>query len=161
FNVKLPELNEVRQSLKTSAVTADPKDVLNMFEDIFNGQKPDLTPVKPDSLDLKFKISFDVVLKNKTKAALDFKKTEYDFYIGSEKLISGWTDKSAQNGKASIISVQNEFSSRSLAKSVIDAFKKGKGSYRFVGNTNLKLPDEYMQNTAEMKFDESGTFNLR
>ena len=72
FIVIKPSREEIEAALRRSAkknVSAD--SVQKMFGAIIDGKNP-AKVIDPSELDLKLKVSFDILMKNKTKASLYF-----------------------------------------------------------------------------------------
>ena len=57
------------------------------------------------SLDVPMSISFDVEVRNDTKAQIKFKDLAYDFYINESKVFGGTTGSVVNEGKRSLIRV--------------------------------------------------------
>jgi LEA14-like dessication related protein len=159
-NVKAPTLEEIRQSLiETGKKNLDPKNLLGMFEGLISGR--DTTPdLDLTSIDMPISISFDVELKNNTRARLSCKDLFYDFLINDTKILSGTTGSVRDEGNTSVIRITNTFSSKALGKSVINMFNSRAGSYQLKGFSNIKLPDEVRKDQLKLEFDEKGPFKL-
>ncbi len=160
FKVKKPSLKEVDMALKKSAKKLkDPKKVFGMFNDILSGRKPKKV-INPSDIDLKLKVKFDIVLKNDTKAKLRFNKLNYDFFVNRSRLISGRTTNIKTIGNKSILRVSNEFSSKALSKSILNAFKNMKGNFSLKGYTMIKFPDSVKKEPLKLRFDEKGNLSI-
>lgn len=159
-SIKAPTLAEIKQSLiDTGKKNLDPKNLLGMFEGLISGR--DTTPA-PDlaSLDAPISISFDVEVKNNTKAKLACRDLTYDFFINESKILSGTTGSVREEANASMIRITNTFSSKALGASVAGMFNTRAGSYRLKGFSNIKLPDEIKSSPLKLEFNEKGTFKL-
>jgi hypothetical protein len=66
-----------------------------------------------------------------------------------------------KTGSTTVISVVNEFSSKSLNPSVLAAFKAGTGTFGLSGNTVLQLPPAVLSHPLKLEFREDGRFKLR
>jgi len=141
-NVKAPTLDEIKKSLiETGKKNLDPKNLLGMFEGLISGR--DTTPALDlTSIDVPISISFDVEVKNNTKAKLSCRDLSYDFLVNDTKILSGTTGIVSEEGNASLIRITSTFSSKALGASVVSMFNTRAGSYRLRGFSNIKLPDE-------------------
>ena len=161
FNVIKPTKEDIETALKRSAkknLNAD--SVKKMFEAIIDG-KDTTKVIDPSELDLKLKVNFDILMKNKTKAQLFFNDLNYNFNINASKLVEGYT-KNIQNKQSEyILSVNNEFSSKKLGKAILTAFKNGKGDYSLTGFSMVKLPDKIRKEAVKLNFNEKGILNIK
>lgn len=161
FNVIKPTKEEIEAAIKRSAdknLNAD--SIKNMFGAIIDGKNP-AKVIDPSDLDLKLKVNFDIVMKNKTKANLMFKDLKYSFNVNSSKLVDGLTKDIQNKDGEYILGVNNEFSSKALGESILKAFKEGKGDYTLTGFSNVKLPDKIKKEPMKLNFNEKGVFNLK
>jgi len=165
FSVTLPTEQDVKASLQKAATTAvkslDAKKVQAMFSTILQGGTVPAPVVKPQDIDLKFKVGFDIVLQNEAKAQFDFTSLDFNFQVNSNQLITGAASQVQKTGTTTIIHVVNEFSSKNLNPSVLNAFKTGAGSFSLSGNTVLQLPPTIVNHPLKLEFKEDGNFKLR
>ncbi|MFC1504054.1 LEA type 2 family protein [Spirochaetota bacterium] len=160
FSVKTPELAEVKEALiKTGKKSISPENVLAMFKGITEG-KSVKEVIKPEDIDVKFKVGFDIELKNEARSKLVFRNLQYDFLINAEKLIAGTTTDIKTANNISIIHIENEFSSKSLSKSIASAFKERKGDFSVIGSSTVKLPDAIKKEPLTVSFNESGGLEI-
>jgi hypothetical protein len=161
FKVIKPTKEDIEAAIRRSAkknLKAD--SVKKMFEAIIDG-KDTTKIIDPSELDLKLKVNFDIVMKNKTKANLYFNDLNYNFNINASKLVDGYT-KNIQNKQSEyILIVNNEFSSKNLGKAILRAFKNGKGDYSLTGFSMVKLPDKIRKDALKLNFNENGIFNIK
>jgi len=159
-NVKAPTLDEIKKSLiETGKKNLDPKNLLGMFEGLISGR--DTTPALDlTSIDVPISISFDVEVKNNTKAKLSCRDLSYDFLVNDTKILSGTTGIVSEEGNASLIRITSTFSSKALGASVVSMFNTRAGSYRLRGFSNIKLPDEIKSSPLKLEFNEMGAFKL-
>jgi mannose-1-phosphate guanylyltransferase len=137
FQVEMPSKKDITDSLKKAGKKIrKTKKIQKMFADIIRGKKPKIV-IKPSDLDLKLKIKFDIVLTNDSNFKIKFTKLNYTFNINKTDLINGITNKIKTSGKKSILSVSNEFSSKSIGKSILSAFKKKKGKFLLQGEAKI------------------------
>jgi len=161
FKIEKPNLKEISKSLKRNAIhNIKPKKVFGMFQKLIAGKRTRKI-IDPKKIDIPITVSFDIELKNNTRAKLLFKKLQYTFYINNNKLIQGNTASIKTSGNKSIISIKNKFSSRVLGKSILKTLRQKKGKYSLKGEATLKLPDNISGKPLPMKFDEKGNFNFR
>jgi len=145
--------NAVNKNLNADAIT-------NMFGAILDGKNP-AKVIDPSDLDLKLKVNFDVVMKNKTKAAIFFNDLNYDFKVNSSKLVNGYT-KDIQNKEGEyILSINNDFSSKALGASILKAFKDGKGDFSLTGYSMVKFPDKIKKTPLKLNFNEKGALSIK
>jgi hypothetical protein len=161
FSIAQPTLAEVTSALKKSGKqNIDANKALGMFTDIISGKQPDKV-IDPKSIDLKLKVNFDIELKNDSKAKLSFSSLNYNFAINSSQLVQGNTTKIENRGDKQVLTVSNEFSTRSLAGPVLDALKAKRGAFLVKGATFIKLPDEIKKDPVKLSFSEGGNFDIK
>lgn len=161
FNVIKPSTKDIEDALKKAKkknMNADK--VKDMFGAILDGKNP-AKEIDPTDLDLKLKVNFDIVMKNKTKTNIIFQDLNYNFNVNSSKLVDGYTKDIKNNPGEYILSITNEFSSKALGESIIKAFTKGSGTYTLKGYAMIKLPDKIRKEPVKLTFDEQGEFNLK
>ena len=142
-----------KKNLNTDAIT-------NMFGAIIDGKNP-AKVIDPADLDLKINVNFDVVMKNKTKAAIFFNDLNYDFKVNSSKLVEGST-KDIQNKPGEyILSISNVFSSKALGSAILKAFNEGKGDFTLTGFSMVKFPDKIRKTPLKLNFDEKGVLSIQ
>ncbi len=160
FKIRKPSMSDVNRAIGKSKKDLNSKKVYGMINDIISGKKPKKI-IDPSKLDLKLGVDFDIVLKNNTKAKLEFKSLEYDFYVNSDSLINGKTNKIKNYGNKSILRVSNEFSTMSLSKSILNALYRKKGNYSLKGETSIKLPNSIKRSPVKLIFNEKGLLKIR
>jgi LEA14-like dessication related protein len=160
FSVQEPSLEDVTTALKKAGKNVDPKKAANMISNLISGKKAD-NIIDPASIDLKLKVNFDIELKNDSKAKLLFSSLDYNFFVNSATLVNGNTTKISSKGDKQVLTVANEFSTRSLAGPILAAFKKRQGAFTVKGNTHIKLPDEIKKDPVKLTFSEGGAFELK
>jgi len=160
FAIQKPSLDEIKKALQKSKKNLEPESVMKMFGDVISGKKKAAEALKPEDLDVKLTVSFDIELLNSTAAALDFENMNYDFFVNSSRLVTGTSTNVRRAGMKTVVSIVNSFSSRSLAKSVQDALYSGKGAFGLKGHTFLRLPPSIKKDLLKLTFDESGNFSL-
>lgn len=161
FQVKAPTLADIQASLiETGRKNLNAEKILGMFGDLISGKDPtpalDLT-----SLDVPISMSFDVEVKNNTKAQLKCKDLAYDFFISNSKILAGDTKDIRNEGNLSVIKITNTFSSKALGQSVVNLLTSRKGSFQFKGFSNVKLPDSIKVQPLKLDFNEAGNFTMR
>ena len=165
FTVTLPTEADVKASLKNAATDAikdvDVKKVQGMFTSILQGKPIPAPVIRPDSIDLKFKAGFDIIMENEAKAPLDFTSLKFNFLVNSNVLVQGNTTSIQKTGNTTVLHVENVFSSKNLNPQVLKAFKTGTGAFRLVGSTSLQLPPEVLAHPLQLEFTEDGKFKLR
>lgn len=161
FTVIKPSKAEIEEAIKKAAnknLNADA--ITSMFGAILDGKNP-AKVIDPSDLDLKLKVNFDVVMKNKTKAAIFFNDLNYNFNVNSSKLVDGYT-KDIQNKQGEyILSVNNVFSSKALGASILKAFKDGKGDFALTGFSMVKFPDKIKKTPLKLNFNEKGVLSIK
>lgn len=161
FKVKKPSVDEIKAALikKRSEISAN--DVADMFSGIFSGKAAKKNVINPASIDIPIDVDFDILLKNETKNKLLFKNLDYTFLVAGDSLVKGITKDIRNEGDRSIIRVSNRFSSKSLSKSLLAVFDKGKGEFTLKGSTYLKLPDSVKKDPLKLQFEEKGSFGTK
>jgi hypothetical protein len=161
FTVIKPSKKEVEEAIERSKkknLNADT--ITNMFGAIIDGKNP-VKVIDPSDLDLKLKVNFDVIMKNRTKATLVFQDLNYNFNINESKLVDGYTKDIKNKPGIYTLSVANEFSSKSLGHSVLSAFNKGTGNYTLKGFSMVKFPDKIRKTPIRLNFDEQGVLEIK
>jgi hypothetical protein len=165
FKVTAPTVAEVKQSLEEAAAakvkSLDAQKVWNMFNTMVKGGAMPKPMIKPTDIDLRFKVGFDIVLQNDTKAPLDFKSLQFEFLVNSNPMVKGSTTEIQRNGNTTTLRVVNEFSSKNLTPDVLNAFKTGAGTFTLAGGTTILLPPEVLAHPLQLAFKEDGSFKLR
>ncbi len=159
FKVKMPSKKDITRVLNRERKKLNPGKVYGMFNDILRGRKPKKV-IDPSSLDLPLKVSFDIIMQNKTRAALKFTRLDYTFMVNRSKLVDGKTSAIKNAGNRSVLSIQNSFSTRALSASILKAFRSRRGAFLLRGEALLKLPDVVKKAPLKLKFNETGTFRL-
>lgn len=161
FTVVKPSKADIEAAIKKTAkknLNADA--ITNMFGAIIDGKNP-AKVIDPADLDLKLKVNFDVVMKNKTKAAIFFNDLKYDFKVNSSRLVEGTTKDIKNKSGEYILSIGNEFSSKALGKAILKAFNDGKGDYNLTGYSMVKFPDKIKKTPLKLNFDEKGLLSIK
>ncbi len=161
FKVIKPSKDDIEEAIKKSAqknLNADA--ITNMFGAIIDGKNP-AKVIDPSDLDLKLKVNFDIVMKNKTRANIMFKDLNYNFNVNTSKLVDGFTKDIQNKDGEYILGVNNEFSSKALGKAILNAFNEGKGNYSLTGFSMVKFPDKIKRESLKLNFNEKGVFNLK
>lgn len=163
FQVKAPTLDEIRRSLvDTGKKNLNATNVFNLFEGLISGKKTNPVDVLDlTSLDVPIGISFDVEVKNNTKARLQFQDLSYDFAVNDAKILDGTTGRTVNEGNRSVIRIANTFSSKALGRSVVNFLTNRTGSFQFKGYSSVKLPDEIRTSPLKLAFDEKGQFKIQ
>ncbi len=160
FNVQMPTKKDITDALKRAGKSAaDSGEIFGMFRDILSGKKA-RQPVDPASLDLKLKVNFDIEMKNDTRAELQFRKLDYNFFVNNNRLLDGITTDISNKAGKSLLHIQNEFSTKTMSKSILKAFRNKSGKYQLKGEALLQLPASIKKEPLKLKFDETGSFKL-
>lgn len=161
FSIKKPSLFEIEKNLKSAGESASKsRQIFDMFKTVIDGKKYS-GGLNPQDLDIPLEISFDVILKNKTKARLDFRGLAYDFYLNSEKLLTGETKNILNERNGSTIKISSRISSRALGKSVLNLLQNKEGSYELKGASFIKLPDAIKIEPVKLEINEKGRFSVK
>jgi len=161
FTVIKPSLEDIEAAIKKAQKkNLNAGAIKDMFGAIIDGKNP-AKVIDPSDLDLKLKVNFDVVMKNKTKAAIFFNDLNYDFKVNSSKLVDGYT-KDIQNKPGEyILSINNDFSSKALGSAILKAFKDGKGDYALTGFSMVKFPDKIKKTPLKLNYNEKGVLSIK
>ncbi len=161
FKVKTPTSKEIKNALKRSGLNVFRlKSTSLMVNNLLKGRKPKFN-IKPQDIDLKIKVEFDIQIKNKTRAKLHFEDLEYVFYIDGEQLISGKTNKIKKRRGAYILTISNSFSTKTVGENLRNFFKKRNGEFTLKGHTYLKFPDTIKKDAVKIVFNETGKLKIR
>lgn len=160
FTVKKPSTADIEEALKKARKNLNAESVKNMFGALIDGKSADKI-IDPSELDLKLKVNFDIIMKNKTKAALFFNDLKYDFKVNNSKLVEGLTKDIKNKTGEYILSINNEFSSKALGKSILKAFSDGKGDFALAGYSMVKFPDKIKKTPLKLNFNEKGVLAIK
>lgn len=160
FKVEPPSQQEVSQALQRANLTAAPQRVVNMLNSILSG-RPAEPVIRPEDIDLPFRVSFDIELENQSKAAISFPSLEFTLIVDGVPLVNGRSSEVRTTGTKTVTRVTNTFSSKSLNETIRSAFQRGTGSFRITGQSQLQLPRDVLDRPLALMFNEEGQFNLR
>ncbi len=160
FKVEPPSQQEVTQALQRASISAAPQRVVNMLNNILTG-RPAEPVIRPEDLDLPFRVSFDIELENQSRAAISFPSLEFTLIVDGTALVSGRSSQVNTSGTKTVTRVTNTFSSKSLNESIRNAFQRGTGTFRITGSSSLQLPRDVLDKPLPLQFNEEGQFNLR
>lgn len=158
FKLHMPSMKEVMESLARQGSGVSAGQAYGMLDSLLSG-KSSSSSIDPSKIDIPIKMSFDIVLKNETRAAMNFTNCTYNFFMDGESLITGTTDKTYRRGTTSVIRVMNTFSSRKLSSNIQNALKRSKADYKLQGQAALKLPNSVKKTPLMLNFDENGGLN--
>jgi len=160
FTVTKPSTEDIEAAIKKAKKNLNADAVRNMFGAIIDGKNP-VKVIDPSDLDLKLKVNFDVVMKNKTKAAIFFNDLNYDFKVNKSTLVNGYTKDIKNKPGEYTLSINNDFSSKALGAAVLKAFKDGKGDYSLTGFSMVKFPDKIKKTPLKLNFNEQGIVPIK
>ncbi len=161
FKIEKPSSKEIIKAVKNSGKNINPFKAIKVVDKLLSGKYDEAFKViKPEDLDLGFNVSFKIELKNDTKAKINFDRLNYDFYLNSDKIISGVTTDIKTVGNKSILNVKNRISLMSFSKSITMALKNKKGDFHFIGETAIKLPDDVKKEPLKLLFNEKGKLKV-
>lgn len=161
FTVAKPSQKDIEAALeKAKQKNLNASTIVNMFGAIIDGKNP-AKVIDPSDLDLKLNVKFDIVMINKTLAKMAFQDFNYDFLVNNSRLVDGYTNNIQNLSSQYILGINNDFSSQALAKSILDAFNKGKGDYILKGHSMVKFPDKIKKEPVKFTFDEQGTLDIK
>jgi len=159
FKLHMPSMQEVLNSLAKQGSGVSPRQAYGMLDSLLSGKSSGSQGIDPSKLDIPIKMSFDIVMKNETRAKMNFTNCAYNFFMDGESLITGNTDKTYTSGSTSVIRVMNTFSSRKISSNIQQALKKNSADYKLKGQASMKLPASVKKTPLLMNFDETGGLN--
>ena len=161
FTVVKPTTSDIQTAINNSKdKNLNVNTITNMFGAILDGKNP-VKVIDPSDLDLKLKVNFDVVLKNKTKAEMLFQDLNYDFKLNDSKLVDGYTKDIKNKQGESTIGINNEFSSKALGAAILKAFDDSKGNYSLTGYSMVKFPDKIKKAPIKLNYNEKGAVSIK
>lgn len=160
FKVEPPSQEEINRALRRANISAAPQRVLTMLNNILAG-RPAEPVVRPEDLDVPFRVSFDIELINESKAAITFPSLAFVLQVDGVALVEGQSNQVSTTGTTTVVRVTNTFSSKSLNETIRQAFQRGSGTFRVSGQTMLQLPRDIAETALPLNFDEQGSFRLR
>jgi hypothetical protein len=162
FRVEQPSSAEIEAALKAAGKTVAQSAVSSALNSLLTGKAQAApSPVSLESLDLFLTVSFDIELANETAARLDFTQLDYELAVNGSPLVNGLATDITRRGNASILSVVNRFSTKSLGSAIAAAFQSGKGNFSLKGGTAVRFPEEIRKTPVPLRFTEEGEFDLR
>jgi len=161
LTIQKPDLKDVKDALTKGGKKANANQVVKMFGDMVSGKKNVKKIIDPKEVDLKIKISYNIVMENKTRATMAFTDLNYVFSMGADKLMEGKTAAIKNEGQKNTITVAGEFSSAALTDAVLDMISKKKGKFSLKGSTMIKFPDTIKKEPLKLDFDEAGDFAIK
>ncbi len=161
FSVKPPSEAQVASGVAKAGKKVNPGKALGVFKNVLEGKKPAEPVIDPADIDVPLTVSFTISVKNDAKGPISFDKLGYELFVNGEKLVVGDSAKVQRQGDRTLITVDNEFSSKRLSKSVKAIFSERKGSFGVKGSASLKLPDEIRKEPVALAIDEKGDFSVK
>ncbi len=159
FRVRQPSTDDIQQALADAGKNTSPGKVQRQLADLFAG-KPANEVIDLQDLDLKITVDFTILLANRSETPLSFDSLDYMFYVNGAPLVEGKTDRVREENGRYELPVHNTFSTRSMADSIIQAFRRGEGTFSLKGHTFLRLPPSVTAEPVRLNFDEKGNFDL-
>jgi LEA14-like dessication related protein len=158
ITVEMPDDKTIAAAIAKSGKKAlNPAGVKKSYNNLLNGKKePGAAALDPLELDLVFKTSFDIELKNETTAKLAFKALNYNFSMNGAVVATGETSEISGQGNTSLIHVVNTLSSKSLGESLVKAFKDRRAEYVLGGVAFLNLPPDIKPEPLKLDFNVTG-----
>ncbi len=161
FTIKKPSKTEITKAIKDSSKNLNFLDVIKIIDKLLSGDYSGVFKViKPEDLDLKFDVNFDIELKNDTKSPIKFDRFNYDFFLNDDKLVKGETTDIKTVENKTILRVQNRISLKTFSQSIGKALQNKTGDFRLKGETAIKLPDSIKKEPLKLSLDEKGTLNV-
>jgi LEA14-like dessication related protein len=159
FRVQQPSTADIQRALSDAGKNTSPGKVQQQLSDLFAG-KPANEVIDLQDLDLKITVDFTILLANRSETPLSFDSLDYMFHVNGAPLVEGKTDRVREENGRYELPVHNTFSTRSMADSIIQAFRRGEGTFSLKGHTFLRLPPSVTAEPVRLNFDEKGTFDL-
>jgi len=155
FTIKKPSKTEITKAIKDSSKNLNFFDVIKVIDKLLTGNYAEAFKViKPEDLDLKFDVNFNIELKNDTKSKINFDYLNYDFYLNTDKLIQGNTTDIKTIKNKTVLGVQNRISLKTFSKSIVRALQEKTGDFHLQGETAIKLPDNIKKEPLKLIFNE-------
>jgi LEA14-like dessication related protein len=161
FTIAKPNKTEITRAIKSSAKNLNFFDVIKVIDKLLVGNYNEAFKViKPEDLDLKFDINFDIELKNDTKSKISFDHLNYDFFLNNDKMVAGNTKDIKTIANTTILRVKNTVSLKTFSKSIVKALESKTGDFHFTGETAIKLPDVIKKEPLKLLFNEKGSLKV-
>ncbi len=159
FKVQAPSAADIERAIRDSGKKAlSPEKIGGFFKSLAAGRPAEAVDVS--DLDLKINVTFDLNVKNRTKAKLQFNSLAYDFSMNDVNVFNGSTTETKMAGDTLVLKVANQMSSRSLGKGVMRFFRERTGNFRIKGETRVQMPESIRKEPLKLQFDERGGFNF-
>jgi LEA14-like dessication related protein len=163
FKVNAPSVAAITSAIKDiPKKNITPEKITGLFGKLLAGKdiKEEIKIIKPEELDIKLDVNFDIEVQNKTAAKILFNDLSYDFMMNGENMFKGNTKDSKMVGNTLILKISNQLSSKAMGQGIIKIFKDKKGSFVIKGQTLIKLPESIRTEPLKLQFDEKGNFSL-
>ncbi|MDD5065552.1 MAG: LEA type 2 family protein [bacterium] len=161
FSIKKPSTDEIKKAVLASGKSLNILDVISLVDKLLKGNYAEaFKVVKAEDLDLKFDINFNIELKNETQNKIDFSYFNYDFFLNSDKMVSGQTTDIKTTDNTTLLAVKNTVSLRAFSQTIVNAIRDKAGDFSLKGETAIKLPDEIKKEPLKLSLDEKGRLNI-
>ncbi|MBU1077050.1 MAG: LEA type 2 family protein [Spirochaetes bacterium] len=161
FKIEKPSSEEIIAAVKNSSKNLSFTTALQVINDLLSGNfDKAFSKVGPEDLDLFFGVNFKIELKNNTKTKINFNEFNYDFFLNTDKMITGKTTDITTKDNTSTLNIQNKISLKTFSKSITMALKSKKGDFHLKGETAIKLPDTIKKEPLKLLFDEKGSVEI-
>ncbi len=158
FTITKPDKTEIMRSITSSASKLNYFDILKILDKLLAGNFNEAFKViKPEDLDLKFDIAFDIELKNDTRSKIVFDHLNYEFFLNNDKMVAGNTTDIKTVANTTILRVKNTVSLKAFSKSIVKALEQKTGNFHLTGETAIKLPDAIKKEPLKLLFNEKGS----
>jgi len=161
FSILKPSEDEIKEAILKSGKNLNFLDVINLIDKLLKGNYSEAFKIiKPEDLDLKFGINFDVELKNETTAKIDFSYLNYEFFLNNDKIVSGTTSDIKTSKNITLIKIKNIISLKDFSQSLANLLKNKTGEFNLKGETAVKFPDEIKKEPLRLIVNEKGKMNV-
>lgn len=161
FTIEPPSKEDMMNAIKESGKNLDILATARFIDALIRGNYGDAFRVMaPENLDLKFDVGLVLELKNMTKAAINLNAFDYNFIINASPLLMGEATDIKTDGNSSLITMNNQISSRNFTKSLITALKNKVGNFELTGKASVELPSMVRTTPVELTINEKGSVKI-
>ena len=136
FKIIPPTLNELATLVKNRTLTISMLELNKVFSDIQAFSQGKSIPDSILQLDIPLSMSFDIIIKNKTKALLTGKSIDYNFILHDTEIAKGKPTIQSVKG-ISTINCLTVLSTKNLSKGIVAALPKKNIHYVMKGSMVL------------------------
>lgn len=123
---------------------------------LFSGLSDESAAKDLSGIELYFGVTFDVVMENKTKSKIEFRKLAYMMTMNNVDIGGGISTEIKNEGSVSTMHVINTLNSKSIHHALLLGLVSGGKNIKIKGVADAKFPDSISKDPIVFKFGENG-----